>query len=155
MVPSTRGGRFRESFSAASHCHRRRAGRRARPRRLRTQGRARPAAGKLVCRAAGCGAARARGDRARRQAAPCAAGAAVVSESELKRARAVGVPPEKIVFSGIGKTERELALAVEEGLLCVNVESEGELELLSSIAAGKNRTASISIRVNPDIDAKT
>src|SRR5437016_3434525 len=59
------------------------------------------------------------------------AGADVVSEGELKRARAVGVPPEKIVFSGIGKTERELALAVEEGLLCVNVESEGELELLS------------------------
>jgi diaminopimelate decarboxylase len=82
-------------------------------------------------------------------------GADVVSEGELKRARAAGVPPEKIMFSGIGKTARELALAVDEGILCVNVESEPELELLSSIAAGKGRTAHVSVRVNPDIDAKT
>jgi diaminopimelate decarboxylase len=83
------------------------------------------------------------------------AGADVVSEGELLRARAAGVAPDKIMFSGVGKTARELALAVEEGILCVNVESEPELELLAGIAAGKGRTADISIRVNPDVDAKT
>ncbi len=59
------------------------------------------------------------------------------------------------MFSGIGKTARELALAVDEGILCINVESEPELELLSAIASGKNRTANISVRVNPDVDART
>jgi diaminopimelate decarboxylase len=83
------------------------------------------------------------------------AGADVVSGGELKRARAAGIPADKIMFSGIGKTAPELALAVDEGILCVNVESEAELELLSSIAASKGRTAHISVRVNPDIDAKT
>jgi diaminopimelate decarboxylase len=83
------------------------------------------------------------------------AGADVVSEGELRRARAAGIPPGKIMFSGIGKTTRELAAAVEEGVLCVNVESEAELELLSSIAAGKGREACVSVRVNPDIDART
>jgi diaminopimelate decarboxylase len=83
------------------------------------------------------------------------AGADVVSAGELKRARAAGIPSEKIMFSGIGKTAGELALAVDEGVLCVNVESEAELELLSSIAAGKGRTANVSVRVNPDVDAKT
>jgi diaminopimelate decarboxylase len=83
------------------------------------------------------------------------AGADVVSGGELARARAAGIPPEKIMFSGIGKTAAELALAVDEGILCVNVESEAELDLLSAIAAGKGRTASISVRVNPDVDAKT
>jgi diaminopimelate decarboxylase len=83
------------------------------------------------------------------------AGADVVSEGELKRARAAGIPPGKIMFSGIGKTERELAAAVEHGVLCVNVESEPELELLSSIATAKGRTAHISVRVNPDVDART
>src|SRR5467141_1154681 len=83
------------------------------------------------------------------------AGADVVSEGELLRARAAGVPPDKIMFSGIGKTARELALAVDEGILCVNVESEAELELLSAIAAAKGRTTNISVRVNPDVDAKT
>src|SRR6266516_6796046 len=63
------------------------------------------------------------------------AGADVVSEGELLRARAAGIPPEKIMFSGVGKTERELALAVEQGILCVNVESEPELERLSAIAS--------------------
>ena len=65
------------------------------------------------------------------------------------------MPADKIMFSGVGKTADELALAVDEGILCVNVESEPELELLSSIAAAKGRTAHISVRVNPDIDAKT
>ena len=83
------------------------------------------------------------------------AGADVVSEGELLRARAAGIPPEKIMFSGVGKTERELALAVEQGILCVNVESEPELELLAAIGAQKSRATDISIRVNPDIDPKT
>ena len=83
------------------------------------------------------------------------AGADVVSEGELLRARAAGIPPEKIMFSGIGKTARELARAVDEGILCINVESEPELDLLSSIAASKGATARISVRVNPDVDAKT
>jgi diaminopimelate decarboxylase len=83
------------------------------------------------------------------------AGADVVSEGELKRARAAGIPPHKIMFSGVGKTEHELALAVEEGILCVNVESEPELEMLSSIAQQKGRIAHVSLRVNPDIDART
>ncbi|MGB7038558.1 MAG: diaminopimelate decarboxylase [Xanthobacteraceae bacterium] len=83
------------------------------------------------------------------------AGADVVSGGELLRARAAGVPPDKIMFSGVGKTADELALAVEENILCVNVESEPELELLSSIAAAKVRAVDISIRVNPDVDPKT
>jgi len=83
------------------------------------------------------------------------AGADVVSEGELHRARAAGIPPQRIVFSGVGKTARELNLAVEHGILCVNVESESELELLSSIAVAKARTADISIRVNPGVDPKT
>ena len=83
------------------------------------------------------------------------AGADVVSEGELLRARAAGIPPQKIMFSGVGKTARELALAVDQGILCVNVESEPELELLAAIAAGKGRSAEIAIRVNPDIDPKT
>jgi diaminopimelate decarboxylase len=78
-----------------------------------------------------------------------------VSGGELLRARKAGVPPQKIMFSGVGKTARELALAVEQGILCVNVESEAELELLAGIAAGKGGAAEISIRVNPDIDPKT
>jgi diaminopimelate decarboxylase len=83
------------------------------------------------------------------------AGADVVSEGELKRALAAGIPREKIMFSGVGKTARELALAVDEGILCVNVESEAELEILSAIAASKHRTIDISVRVNPDVDART
>jgi len=90
-----------------------------------------------------------------RALAKLGAGADVVSGGELKRARLAGIPADKIMFSGIGKTAAELALAVDEGILCVNIESEQELELLSSIAASKGRTANISVRVNPDIDAKT
>ena len=67
------------------------------------------------------------------------AGADVVSGGELERARAAGIPAEKIMFSGIGKTAAELAFAVDAGILCVNVESEAELALLSSIATGKAR----------------
>jgi diaminopimelate decarboxylase len=83
------------------------------------------------------------------------AGADVVSGGELKRARAAGIAPDKIMFSGIGKTAGELALAVDEGILCVNVESQPELELLSAIAKAKGRSVNISVRVNPDIDPKT
>ena len=83
------------------------------------------------------------------------AGADVVSGGELARARGAGIAPDKIMFSGIGKTASELALAVDEGILCVNVESEAELDLLSAIAASKGRTSRISVRVNPDVDAKT
>jgi len=83
------------------------------------------------------------------------AGADVVSGGELTRARLAGIAPDKIMFSGIGKTADELAAAVDQGILCINVESEAELELLSAIAAGKGRRAAISVRVNPDIDAKT
>jgi diaminopimelate decarboxylase len=83
------------------------------------------------------------------------AGADVVSEGELKRALAAGVPTDKIMFSGVGKTARELAAAVDAGILCINVESEPELEALSAIAAARNRTAHVSLRVNPDVDART
>lgn len=83
------------------------------------------------------------------------AGADVVSGGELKRARAAGIPADKIMFSGVGKTADELAAAVDEGILCINVESEPELDLLSAIAAEKGRAANVSLRVNPDIDART
>jgi diaminopimelate decarboxylase len=83
------------------------------------------------------------------------AGADVVSAGELRRALAAGIPPGKIMFSGVGKSAPELALAVDTGILCVNVESEPELELLSAIASAKGRTVNVSLRVNPDVDAKT
>jgi diaminopimelate decarboxylase len=83
------------------------------------------------------------------------AGADVVSGGELQRARAAGIPPQRLMFSGVGKTAGELAAAVDEGILCINVESEPELDLLASIAASKGREASIALRVNPDVDAKT
>jgi len=90
-----------------------------------------------------------------RTLAKLGAGADVVSGGELKRARAAGIPPEKIMFSGVGKTAAELALAIDEGILCINVESEPELALLSQIAASKGARAHVSVRVNPDVDAKT
>src|ERR1041385_3034043 len=79
------------------------------------------------------------------------AGADVVSGGELKRALAAGVPRDKIMFSGIGKTADELAAAIDAGILCINVESEPELALLAQIAAAKGRTAGVSVRVNPDV----
>ncbi|EJW10457.1 Diaminopimelate decarboxylase [Rhodovulum sp. PH10] len=90
-----------------------------------------------------------------RTLAKLGAGADVVSGGELQRALAAGIPPERIMFSGVGKTAAELSLAIDTGILCVNVESEPELELLSSIAAAKGREAPISLRVNPDVDAGT
>jgi len=83
------------------------------------------------------------------------AGADVVSGGELKRALGAGVPPGKIMFSGVGKTAAELAAAVDAGILCINVESEPELALLAQIATAKGRTACVSVRVNPDVDART
>jgi diaminopimelate decarboxylase len=83
------------------------------------------------------------------------AGADVVSGGELKRARAAGIAADKIVFSGVGKTEAELRQALAEDVLCINVESEPELELLSRLAVGMGRTARVSIRVNPDVDSGT
>jgi diaminopimelate decarboxylase len=83
------------------------------------------------------------------------AGADVVSGGELKRALLAGIPPQKIMFSGVGKTETEIAAAVDAGILCVNVESEPELALLSKIASARGRRTDISLRVNPDIDART
>jgi diaminopimelate decarboxylase len=83
------------------------------------------------------------------------AGMDVVSEGELRRARAAGVPGERITFSGVGKTARELALALDEDILCFNVESEPELEMLSALATSKGTTARIALRVNPDVDART
>ncbi len=83
------------------------------------------------------------------------AGMDVVSEGELRRALAAGVPARKIVFSGVGKTAKEMAYALREGIACFNVESEPELELLSTIAQRVGQRASVSIRVNPDVDAKT
>ena len=83
------------------------------------------------------------------------AGMDVVSEGELRRALAVGIPARKIVFSGVGKTAKEMAFALKEGIACFNVESEPELELLSEVAQRVGQRASVSIRVNPDVDAKT
>src|ERR1700681_3195509 len=83
------------------------------------------------------------------------AGADVVSGGELQRAWRAGIAPDKIMFSGIGKTEAELSAAVDAGILCVNVESEPELALVSAVAAAKGRRVDISLRVNPDIDART
>jgi diaminopimelate decarboxylase len=90
-----------------------------------------------------------------RTLAKLGAGADVVSGGELKRAVAAGVPPGKILFSGVGKTETELRAALAADILCINVESEPELELLSRLAAETGRTARISVRVNPDVDAGT
>jgi diaminopimelate decarboxylase len=83
------------------------------------------------------------------------AGMDVVSEGELRRARAVGVPAAKIIFAGVGKTRAEMAYALGEGILGFNVESEPELDALSEVAAGMGATARIAIRVNPDVDART
>lgn len=90
-----------------------------------------------------------------RTLAALGAGMDVVSEGELRRARAANVPGSRITFSGVGKTDREIALAIDEDILCFNVESEPELLNISRIAAGKGRTARISVRVNPDVDART
>jgi diaminopimelate decarboxylase len=83
------------------------------------------------------------------------AGMDVVSEGELRRALAAGVPADRIIFAGVGKTRDEMAFGVSQGIHGFNVESEPELEALSEVAAGLGRTARIAVRVNPDVDAKT
>jgi diaminopimelate decarboxylase len=83
------------------------------------------------------------------------AGMDVVSEGELRRALAVRVPPERIAFSGVGKTKAEMAFALDAGIFAFNVESEPELRTLSEVAEAKGKTARIALRVNPDVDAKT
>ena len=88
-----------------------------------------------------------------RTLAKLGAGADVVSGGELKRALAAGMLPERIVFSGVGKTEAELRAALAADILCINVESEPELELLSQLASAQGKTARISVRVNPDVDS--
>jgi diaminopimelate decarboxylase len=81
------------------------------------------------------------------------AGADTVSEGEIRRALAAGVPPERIVFSGVGKTARELAFAIDTGVAEINIESEPELDLLEAIARSKNARPTLAIRVNPDVSA--
>ncbi|KIZ39091.1 MULTISPECIES: diaminopimelate decarboxylase [Rhodopseudomonas] len=88
-----------------------------------------------------------------RTLAKLGAGADVVSGGELQRALAAGIPPHKILFSGVGKTAAELRAALDHDILCLNIESEPELELLSQIASATGRVARISIRVNPDVDS--
>jgi diaminopimelate decarboxylase len=83
------------------------------------------------------------------------AGMDVVSEGELRRALAAGVHADRIIFAGVGKTREEMAFALGQGILGLNVESEPELEALSDVAASLSLTARIALRVNPDVDAKT
>ena len=82
-------------------------------------------------------------------------GADVVSIGEYSRARGAGVPPERIVFSGVGKTEAEMAAALEGGLLQFNVESIEEARTLSAVAASMDAVAPIGFRINPDVEAGT
>lgn len=83
------------------------------------------------------------------------AGMDVVSGGEYARAQAAGVPGERIVFSGVGKTRDEMAQAIRGGIRQFNVESENELAVLSQVAAGLGATVPVAVRVNPDVDAKT
>ena len=83
------------------------------------------------------------------------AGADIVSVGELKRALAGGIPAAKIVFSGVGKTRDEMAFALDATIYQFNVESEEELEVLNEVALSKSKRAVVSLRVNPDVDART
>lgn len=83
------------------------------------------------------------------------AGMDVVSGGELARALHAGVAPSKITFSGVGKTDAEIDAALEAGIFCFNVESEPELEAISRIAAARGKSAPVSLRINPDVDART
>ncbi|MFT7009108.1 MAG: diaminopimelate decarboxylase [Colwellia sp.] len=82
-------------------------------------------------------------------------GADVVSEGEIRRARAAGIPANKIVYSGVAKVESEIAYALSQGIFQFNVESEPELELISQVATRLNTTAAIAFRINPDVCANT
>ena len=83
------------------------------------------------------------------------AGADVVSVGEMKRALAAGVPADKIIFSGVGKTEDELVQAVRAEILQINIESDSELEMLGRVTASLDASVRVALRVNPDVDAKT
>ncbi|HLI23059.1 MAG TPA: diaminopimelate decarboxylase [Stellaceae bacterium] len=83
------------------------------------------------------------------------AGADVVSEGEMRRALAAGIPGDRIIFSGVGKTESELDFALAHDVHQINVESLAELETLSAVAQRLGKTAPVAIRVNPDVDART
>ena len=83
------------------------------------------------------------------------AGFDIVSGGELQRVLAAGGAADKVVFSGVGKTAAEMKLALEAGILCFNVESEAELERLNEVAGQLGAVAPVSLRVNPDVDAKT
>lgn len=83
------------------------------------------------------------------------AGFDIVSVGELKRALAAGADPQKIVFSGVGKSVAEMVFALDTGILCFNVESVPELERLNEVATRLGKRAPVSLRVNPDVDAKT
>lgn len=87
--------------------------------------------------------------------ARCGAGFDIVSAGELKRVLAAGADPQKVVFSGVGKTAAEMAFALDAGILCFNVESAPELDRLNEVAGRLGKKAPISLRVNPDVDAKT
>ena len=82
-------------------------------------------------------------------------GADIVSGGELHRARLAGIPPEKIVFSGVGKTVTELAAALSAGIYGFNVESEGELRQLAALGEATGRAAPVALRVNPDVESPT
>jgi len=79
----------------------------------------------------------------------------IVSGGELQRVLAAGAEPAKVVFSGVGKTRAEMQQALRAGVMCFNVESEAELEVLSEVASAEGQTARVSLRVNPDVDAGT
>ncbi len=83
------------------------------------------------------------------------AGMDVVSQGELRRARAAGIPPDRIVFSGVGKSEEEMREAIASGVAQINAESAEELAMLSALAAGMGATARVALRINPDVDAGT
>ena len=83
------------------------------------------------------------------------AGFDIVSGGELKRVLAAGGDPRKVVFSGVGKTIAEMRMALDANILCFNVESSAELERLNEVAGSMGKVAAISLRVNPDVDAKT
>ncbi|RKY62605.1 MAG: diaminopimelate decarboxylase, partial [Candidatus Latescibacterota bacterium] len=82
-------------------------------------------------------------------------GADIVSGGELFRARTAGFPGERIVYSGVGKTEAEMRYALEEGIMCFNVESLPELDVLNRVAGEMGKVAPVALRVNPDVDPKT
>lgn len=79
----------------------------------------------------------------------------VVSEGELRRALAAGIAPDKIVFSGVGKSAEEIEFALDQGIMCLNVESLSELHMISDIATRMGVTARLSVRISPDVDPKT